>query len=147
MKATTKEELAGARRLVRRVNKNRPSGGLMSAYARECSELPRQLRGFEGHAITSAQLFSNAPEQGESAFFRMEALARLVAGNPLPGWTKPGRDGGLLTLEVLFAAAADARVILSEGEITFDRESLLKRAFQVAKREARGRRSPRPTTR
>ncbi len=106
----------------------------MAAYAKACGEIPRGLRGFEGHAIGWAQLFPRHAEQGESAFFRMEALARLVSAKPLPGWTKPGREGGLLTLEVLFAAAAEEPVVLQKGEIAFSRSSLLRRAFQLAKR-------------
>jgi hypothetical protein len=138
MSTATKDELAGARRLLRRINQYRPEPEQMKAFAKACGKLPRRLRTFEGHAIMSAEYFPGDMDRGQSAFFRMAALARTVSAHPLPGWTKPTRQkGALLTLEVLFAAAADAKVVLRDGEMVFDRPSLLKRAFQLAKRMER----------
>lgn len=134
MMSTTKEELSGARRLMRRINRSCPPPDKMKAYAKACGKLPKRLRTFEGHAIMSAQFFPDDLGQGQSAFFRMAALARLVSDKPLPGWTRPARHKGvLLTSDVLFAAAAVTRVVLRDGEFSFSRASLLKSAFQLAK--------------
>jgi hypothetical protein len=121
--------------VIAQVNDNPPTREQMAAYIAACAVLPATDRNFEMHAITWTQLFPRHTEQGVSAQFRVEALARLVNQSPLPGWTEPQSDGGLLTREVIFAAAAAEPVIEKGGELTFDRESLLKRAFQLAKRD------------
>lgn len=127
----------GTERLIRRINENPPTREQMVAYAKACGELPPERRNLEVHVITWAQLFPDHHDQGESAFFRMQALARLVSEDSLPGWAEPKDTGGLLTRHALFAAAATEPVVQQDGELTFSRESLLKRAFRFAKETRR----------
>jgi hypothetical protein len=134
MTTTTTEELKGARRLLRRINQSAPDPETMKEFAAACGRLPKRLQGFEGYAILSGEYFRGELGQGQSAFFRMEALARTVSAQALPGWTKPARQRGvLLTHDVLFAAAAITPVLLKDGQFCFSRAALLKSAFQLAK--------------
>jgi hypothetical protein len=124
----------GDARVLKRINENAPTREQMVAYVKACGALEPERRNFEVHVITWAQLFPDNMAQGESAVFRMEALARMASEDPLPGWTEPMGDGGLLTHEAIFAAAATEPVIMKDGEVTFDREALIRRAFQFARR-------------
>ena len=130
----TKGQSEGTQRVIDRVNANPPTRKQMAAYAKACGKLPPEDRVFEVHVITWARLFPRSAEQGYSAVFRMKALARLLSEGPLPGWTELSRDGALLTREDIFAAAAAEPVIQQDSEVAFDRESLIRRTFQLAKR-------------
>ena len=137
-KRKRKADPHGDARVIQRVNEDPPTREQMFAYVRACADLPRDEREdyFVLHAITWAELFPDHREQGFSAQFRLQALARLAAeGPPLPGWSEPHNEqpGAHLTREALFAAAAVEPVIVRNGEVVFDRASLLKRAFQLAK--------------
>lgn len=130
---------AANRRVLQGVNENPPTREQMWAWLAACGKLLKKDRVFEVHAITWAKLFPGHARQGTSAMFRIQALADMVERTPFPGWSDPERkgkrNGANLTREVFFAAAAiEPMVFNRDGEMTFDRESLLKRAFQLAKR-------------
>jgi hypothetical protein len=123
----------GDAHVLKQINENPPTKEQMFAYVKACSELAPDNRVFERHVITWAQLFPDKRAQGYSAVFRMEALARMMSDDPLPGWTEPN-DDGLLTHQAIFAAAATEPVVMKNGKVTFDRAAFIKRAFQAAKK-------------
>lgn len=126
---------AGDRRVLERANKAKISRGLMCRFVEECAKLPKEDRGFEGHTITAIQLTKDR-EKRMALMFRMEALARLVGvnGDGTPGWTLlETPDGGVLTHEAVFAAAAVEPLIFVRGDVGFARKPFMDRVLALAK--------------
>lgn len=138
--------------MVVRVMKTLPPATIAGAVLRDINEtvLPRQTfvafahatrwlgeSGGDIHAYaeTASDFFDHDPQQASAALFRMQALARLVHQEPLPGWTsEAGDDGSLLIDERLFAAVAETPLSLSEGRVVFNRDRLLQTAFALGSR-------------
>lgn len=86
-------------------------------------------------AETASNFFTDDPQQASAALFRMQALARLVRQEPLPGWTsEAGEDGTVLIDERLFAAVAETPLSLNDGRVVFNRDRLLQTAFALGSR-------------
>ena len=67
----------------------------------------------------------------------MQALARAIERGSLLGWTLPEEpDGGVPTHSALLEAAASTPLRLEDGEFVFDRDELLRAAFQARKGDA-----------
>jgi len=97
----------------------------------------RSEQGGDIHAFaeTASDFFDKDPQQASAALFRMQALARLVRQEPLPGWiSEAGEDGRLLIDERLFAAVAETPLSLRQGRVVFNRDRLLQTAFALGSR-------------
>jgi hypothetical protein len=71
--------------------------------------------------------------------FRLTALARLVQGDHVKGWTLANREEGvtLLHADVLSAAAKEALIEDRDNAVAFDTNSFVRRVLHVA--QPRGR--------
>ncbi len=126
---------AGDRRELDRANSAKISRRLMFRFVEECAKLPKNDRGFEGHTFTAIQLTKDRNKVA-ALMFRMEALARLVGvnGDGTPGWTLlKAPDGGVLTHEAVFAAAAVEPLIFTRGDIGFAKKPFMDRVLGLAK--------------
>lgn len=124
----------GAKEMIARVNAFPVPQEDMFRFVEEVAKLEPGERDFEGHMLVAVRLFAPERDKGMSVIFRMEALARLLRREELPGWAKPVRpDGAVLTHPALFAAAGVATVVERKGEMAFDRDDFLRTAFELAK--------------
>ena len=132
--------------------KTLPPAAIAGAVLRDINEtvLPRQTfvafahathwrseQGGNIHAFaeTASDFFDKDPQQASAALFRMQALARLVRQEPLPGWiSEADEDGRLLIDERLFAAVAETPLSLRQGRVVFNRDRLLQTAFALGSR-------------
>src|SRR4051812_40893601 len=102
----------GAKEVIARVNAHPIPHEDMLRFAEEAGHLEADERDFEGHALIAVRLFSPDRDKGVSAMFRMEALARLLIEEDIPGWARPVKpDGSVLTHPALFAAAGVATLV------------------------------------
>lgn len=87
-------------------------------------------KGFEGTRLSDLALAIN---------FRLTALAHLVQGDQVRGWTLPGDTGGqtLLHVDVLKAAAKEPLFENTEGQAVFDAPAFAQHVLRVS--AARGR--------
>lgn len=87
-------------------------------------------RGFTGRRHSDLALAIN---------FRLTALARLVQGDHVKGWTLLGREEGLIHLhaDVLKVAAKEPLIENPDGTVAFDVSSFTHRILQIA--QAKGR--------
>lgn len=103
-----------------------------SVFEAQAIELFRFLeeKGFEGNRLSDLALAIN---------FRLTALARLVKGDQIHGWTLPGDEDGQVFLhaDVLKAAAKEPLIENAEGQAAFDGRAFAQHVLRVA--EARGR--------
>ncbi len=123
---------AGTQRVLNEINSTLLTRDEINTFVSAVAELSPDDYSFERSAITWMELFPDKREKGVSVMFRMTALAHLIQEG-LPGWTISMPDGGDLTREAIFAAAAAEPVIEKDGDVAFGRDSLLRRAFQLAK--------------
>ena len=68
----------------------------------------------------------------------MEALARLLVDEDAPEWALRLPNGFVLAQEPIFAAAAVERLVLSGKEVTFNKETFLQRALELAELDTIG---------
>jgi hypothetical protein len=70
--------------------------------------------------------------------FRLEALAKLVKADAIPGWTVPGKEASATSIDIdLLTAVAQERLIEGpDGHAAFNPDSFQKRVLRIA--EARG---------
>jgi len=71
--------------------------------------------------------------------FRITAIAQLVRGDHVKGWTLPDREEGVTHLhaDVIKAAAKEPLIEYSDNAVAFDENSFVRRVLHVA--QARGR--------
>lgn len=88
---------------------------------------------------TSVIVFEKHPEKGKAVYFRLQALARLMKQDSLKGWTITGaEEDGTFANGAVFAAAAEQPLMLVDGDVSFERESFLKRVLELAESQGRG---------
>ncbi|WP_330085281.1 hypothetical protein [Methylocystis iwaonis] len=71
--------------------------------------------------------------------FRLEALAHLVDGDHVKGWTLPGQADGATYLhaDILKAAVKEPLIESAEGSPTFDAPAFGRRVLEIAKAKGR----------
>ena len=103
-------------------------------FVHETHLLDEDERDIRVFAETAARVFTENPATISAALFRMEALARLVHEDIIPGWTSDRlEDGSVSVREDLFVAVAETPLVLRNGKIVFDRDDLLKKAFEIGR--------------
>lgn len=115
------------------VNRVRITGNQLLRFSDEVQALPKDLAGFVGASFVAAKHARKRPEEAAALIFRMQALAKLIEDEPLPGWTFPkAPDGSITTDQEVFKAAAMEPLIEREGHLVFDRESFTRRVLKIA---------------
>src|SRR6266851_4917134 len=91
------------------------------------------------HLLDEKGLMKDGGDLSIAIQFRLEALAKLIQKDATRGWTLPGSQPGVHSIDLdLLAVEAEERLIEgADGQIAFDAASLQKRVLQIA--ETRGR--------
>lgn len=98
--------------------------------------LPEGERDWEGRLIAMVRLFPKQPDKGLSVEHRLAAMAKMVAGGALPGWSMPeAPDGSTMIAEAVWLAAASEPLVLSERDATFDCARFRARVLSLAQPE------------
>ncbi len=130
-----RRSLSYTAKMLRTINSTKLTGSELMDFGDEVHRLKPKDRDFEGRAITAVRLFEDS-DRAMSAMFRMEAFARIISQGRLEGWTKPGDKQGMsLTNPVLLEAAGQVPLRIIKNKFEFNRATLLKRVFQLAKAE------------
>jgi hypothetical protein len=75
----------------------------------------------------------------QALMFRLEALAKLLGDDGLPGWTLPlSADGAMLMQKSVFAAAAIHPLVLHDHHAVFDRQPFLDRVLELTRATTHG---------
>jgi hypothetical protein len=80
-----------------------------------------------------ARLFDNAPDKAKAIIFRLQALAKLIANLEFEDWVL-GNECFVpaFAQEALISAAVDHPLSMVDGDISFEKKSFLRRAFELA---------------
>lgn len=132
---------------LRRVNRTRVSSTILAEAMERHSNMPAEDRGvFEAFAFELFRFLTEKGFQGNrhsdlaiAINFRLTALARLVQGDQVRGWTLPGDTEGMTYLhaDVMKAAAKEPLVEDDNGQAVFDGPAFAQHVLSVA--AARGR--------
>jgi len=84
-----------------------------------------------------ARLFKHDPDKASAIYYRMAALAEIIANQAAPGWTlSKDKEGGVLTHQALLDAATVFPLSMIDGDVGFELEGFLAKALELA--EAKG---------
>ena len=84
-----------------------------------------------------ARLFKHDPDKASAIYYRMAALAEIIAKQAAPGWTfGEDKEGGVLTHQALLDAAAVFPLSMIDGDVGFALDGFLAKALELA--EAKG---------
>jgi hypothetical protein len=133
--------------VLKKANRTRVTAKLLAEAMELHTNMPVEDRSvFEAHAL---RLFEFLKEKGYKSRrhadlavainFRLIALARLVQGDHMKGWTLPGLEEGATYLhaDILKVAAKENLVEDSDGSLSFDVQNFALRLLQVAKAKGR----------
>jgi hypothetical protein len=127
------KQIEQTRNLVERLNKTTVTKKEILEIVEKSEHHDDERKNFFGHIQTLVALHQGDQEKVSAIMFRMEALAKLIQGEGIPGWTESeAPDGSVLTQESVFAAAAVHPLIEKDGDVEFDRESFLLRVLELA---------------
>lgn len=126
------------KRMMARVNDTPVSKDELLSVVQEVGQSDPGGHDMTAHAIAAIRLNPGDPGKVKAIIFRLEALARLLAGEGAPGWTLSLPGGAVLTQEPVFAAAAVQPLVEQAGEVTFDREAFLEKVLELAELEEIG---------
>ena len=116
--------------MLKRINENLISPIEMESYLQSLSEVEDQ--GIETQVFVALQTFPNDKGKRFSIGMRMHALSEILASDDLPGWVKPtDTDGIVYVAENLYMAAGLEQMVEAENDISFNKDTLLKRAFNL----------------
>lgn len=108
----------------------------MYSIVEEFQALPDEERDMEGAMMVTCRYFdghANRRELRRSAFYRLEALARLITTGKLKGWAEQASPKEPAKIhKALLAAAGEAPASFSKGDMSFQRKALLQSAFRIA---------------
>jgi len=76
-------------------------------------------------------LFDNAPDKAKAIIFRLQALAGLISNAELEDWILGNGIVPAFAQQALIAAAAEHPLAIVDGDILFEKKSLLRRAFEL----------------
>lgn len=129
------------------VNRTKVPADVLALMLERHADMEADRRGvFESRAF---ELFELLKERGYSGkrhsdlalaiTFRLEALARIVAGDEARGWTLPGTERGqtFVHADLLRAAVEEPLIEGTEHRVTFNPDSFRERVLRHAKAEGR----------
>ncbi len=114
------------------INTNEVSAAELMEVVEEVNQLHADQPQLEDIAIVILQLHPDSPDKRTGIMFRMEALARLLSEEGVPGWTLPGPSGSLFMKEAVLAAAAVQPVIEKDNHVAFEHEAFLQKVLELA---------------
>jgi len=83
--------------------------------------------------ITSV-FFDGNRQKADAVLFRLSAFATLSRNTDLTAWaSRLGEDNSVSIHPAIFSAAACEPLILIDGQISFEKDSFLKRVLELAK--------------
>ena len=116
--------------ILERVNENTIAPIEMEEYLKRLAK--RGDQSFETQVFVALQAFPASKRKRFSIGMRMHALSELLVSEGLPGWVKPTDSKGIVNVaENIYFAAGLEPVIEVERRLGFNKDSLLKRAFQL----------------
>lgn len=128
--------------VLKRVNRTRVSPALLAEAMELHSDMPAEDRpAFEARAFELFRFLTGKGFEGTrlsdlavAINFRLTALAYLVQGDQMRGWTLPGDTEGLTYLhaDVLKAAAKEPLIEDAEGKAAFDGPTFSERLLRVS---------------
>jgi hypothetical protein len=83
--------------------------------------------------LTTMQLFVAAPHKAKAIIFRLQALAVMMRNEELKNWVQA--DGVTIVPaahKALISAVADHPLSLIDGDVSFEKESFLRRILEFA---------------
>jgi hypothetical protein len=83
--------------------------------------------------ITTMQLFATAPQKARAVIFRLQALAIMMENDELKNWIQRGGTAVVPAAQkALISAVADHPLSLINGDVSFEKESFLRRILESA---------------
>jgi hypothetical protein len=84
--------------------------------------------------ITTIRLFKASPDKAKAIIFRLQALTAMIERDELGDWIRGYGTSILPTivLKALLSAAADHPLSIINGDVSFERESFLRRVLELA---------------
>jgi hypothetical protein len=84
--------------------------------------------------MTTIRLFNNSPEKAKAIIFRLQALAMMIEKDELGDWILGYGTSMMPTIaqKALVSAAADHPLALINGDVSFEKESFLRRVLEFA---------------
>jgi hypothetical protein len=84
--------------------------------------------------MTAIRLFNNSPEKAKAIIFRLQALASMIEKDELGGWILGYGTSMMpaIAQKALVAAAANHPLSIINGDVSFEKESFLRRVFELA---------------
>jgi hypothetical protein len=128
------------RRMLTHLNKAKVKVEELEAVVREAERRHEMNSAKDGDGLFLVlSMFSHAgPQKVQAIYFRLFALARLIAREHLPGWTEPERyKGAVLTHQALIDSAAICPLAFVDGDIGFDKTVLLQKALELVQPQGR----------
>ena len=84
--------------------------------------------------MIAVRLFEKAPDKAKAIIFRLQALAKLIASLDFEDWVLGnGHFVPAFAQESLISAAVDHPLSMVDGDISFEKEPFLQRAFELTK--------------
>jgi len=101
-------------------------------------ELKETDEPFEATMFMLGRRYKGQPQKASAVLFRMQALVRFVESDQAKGWTLPKQsDGGIPTMDAVFAAAAIHPLSVVGDQVGFEAESFCARVLELAESEGR----------
>ncbi len=125
-----------------KVNRTKVVPELLLDVIKAHSEVPAEDRPvLEARIFRISQLLSGRGLKGRrhndvllAIQFRLEALARLIEADATRGWTMPGLESGVTSIDIdlLTAAAQEPLIEGPDGHAAFDADSFQKRVLKIS---------------
>jgi hypothetical protein len=89
--------------------------------------------------IATKRLHQEAPEKAEAILARLKALSAMIKNGELNDWLLADRAAvpPAIAHKAIVSAAADHPLSIIGGDITFEKESFLRRVLELAETEGR----------
>jgi hypothetical protein len=90
--------------------------------------------------MTTIRLFDKSPDKAKAIIFRLQALASMIEKDELQDWVMGiGSDVTVpaLAQKALIRAATDHPLSMIDGDISFEKDSFLRRVLELAEPQGR----------
>lgn len=122
--------------MLKDINNNPISPDEMEEFLEEL-ENDESEPSFERGVLLALRVFPKHKKKRFSIQMRMTALSTLIESNSLPGWVKPEQEDGSYRVAANIYMAAGLEPMIQDGnDISFDLDSLFKKAFSLGKLDA-----------
>ena len=87
--------------------------------------------------LITYRYFNGNKQMADAVLFRLSAFATLSRNNDLAAWTLDSEDNSVSINSAIFSAAACEPLVMINDQLSFDKESFLKKALELAKPKGR----------